>query len=188
MTEGIGSALTHSMLVSLIQTEGAAKSSFFVLTAEYRYSWARIGHAAILEVYLAPQCRIRDDTELHLPGLLCCSKARASTGVTAAPSFQSFAHLVGGRCHLARWPAALRSVHRLLLSRFWRYLLSLLPWRANRARSAPPPPRTGEQRYVGGGVSASAPPTCACSCPSGTAASRFGARSTPSGMRCTFIV
>ena len=111
MTEGIGSALRRSVLVSLIQTEGAAKSSFFVLTAEYWYSCAPIGHAEIFAVYLAPAVGIRDDTELHLPGLLCCSKARASTRVTAAPSFQSFAHLVGGRCHLARWPAALRSVH-----------------------------------------------------------------------------
>ena len=55
MTEGIGSALRRSVLVSLIQTEGAAKSSFFVLTAEYRYSCARIGHAEIFAVYLAPQ-------------------------------------------------------------------------------------------------------------------------------------
>ena len=59
-----------SKLVSLIQTEGAAKSSFFVLTAEYRYSWARIGHAEIFAVYLAPQRGIRDVTELHPPRLL----------------------------------------------------------------------------------------------------------------------
>ena len=68
------------------------------------------------------------------------------------------------------------------------YLFNLLPWRANRARSAPPPPRTGEQRDVGGGASGSSPSTCVPSCPPGTAASRVGARSTPSGMRCTFIV
>ena len=70
MTEGIGSALKRSMLVSLIPTEGAAKTLILFLQAEYRQACAPIGHAAIFEVYLAPQCGFVTIPNCIRPG--CC--------------------------------------------------------------------------------------------------------------------
>jgi hypothetical protein len=69
-TESTGGALKRSVLVWLIQTEGAAKSSIFVLIAEYRYSCARIGHAEIFAVYLAPQWGFVTIPDCIRPG--CC--------------------------------------------------------------------------------------------------------------------
>jgi hypothetical protein len=70
MTEGIGSALTHSMLVSLIPTEGAAKTLILFLQAEYRQACAPIGHAEIFAVYLAPQWGFVTIPNCIRPG--CC--------------------------------------------------------------------------------------------------------------------
>ena len=70
MTEGIGSALKCSMLVSLIQTEGAAKSTATFSKGTALIRCAGIGHPMAFRVLIPLQWGIRDDTDLHPPRLL----------------------------------------------------------------------------------------------------------------------
>ena len=90
---------------------------------------------------------------LHVLSVMCSQDIGARQKASAAPS--NFLTVSVRMRALPSCAAACRAAlcaFRLPSCRRWRYLFSLLPWRANRARSAPPPPRSLKACDVGGGA------------------------------------